>query len=1410
MRHFRLLFALAGLLVAGAVDTARAQSFTIGQPAKTLCIGTPQANPATCTTANVGAVPAFQDVFYKLTFQSNTFSGSVDLLETFPLGFNFLDAKCTIGTVAVTWPPLTASVSGIPPAATTTFSSLSLSPNQTVICSFHGFFSNPGMGVANTVAVKDKNGPGSISAGHNATVANTVQLPDLSVTKTASPTSINVSGGIPQAVTYTITIKNNSTTANVYLGPIFQLADQLAIPSSGVPLQVQLNTAIPVQCTPLPPPGSPSLVPDCLNPVPAQFPPTSPPWTDVQTTAFTPFLTWKFPAPPNPGAAGYIPAGGTITLTYQLLVQANPNINCIKMPGGDKLRNQATFNLTQIPGVTITEQNPNNNTATSADVSVFTGAYVVDPDCGGGFGPPAPAVDVLKKQNNPPSSTIVNPWGTPIDYRITVKNITANPIKIRLRDIVTGLNGTPPFTATVVSQTCTFNGASTTVCQPTVTPPTLTLGQNAPLTMWDQNSPNIQLLAGDVLQLDITLRYDSQSCDSFSSISVKTVRNTVRVKYDVGPQSFMVERSVDTLFGLLPECKFVVDKKVITTPNKIVFGQPFEYLVTYTNNDSATRTVGTLIDAIRIVNANYATQLPFSYSHACKVTAGSITGSIPAPVLGGTGTIVHTTYPSQGARIIQNTGFITFGPYSTLECRVGILVKRPPVGDPYCLSSIEPQLENLALMDVSQYYNANLPWPPSGTYSSGSPNQPSPLTNWHTVTSPLPKCYKLLVNKSVDPPATWTPGGPAPLTYTITLTNAGDTLTGTFVNNVWTGPMLSDLFLPGSPYTPTSVNVTSSCSNPAATWYNWTGPPAANQSFLQITSFPAGCSIKVTFTLPGPFTPGQICNRASVVMNPQGSPDWYANDPNPAIMQAQVCPPVWDTNTLSVLKLVTNKTGVSLSGVTYPVQVICGAPFNQTIILNLTEGIPQTVPNIPVGTNCTVTELTPVGTPTCPPPAVAGWAPPVYAPGQNAVILAPPAKQPTIIVRDTFQCTAPPTGSLTVSKTVYYDSTTPLTSLPFPIEVKVVCTPPLPNPTLMLTGPTMQQVMQWIPVGSVCTIDETPPPLYGGCGWITTYPAGPTVTIQPGNQSLQVINNSACGLVPNSPNLHVYKLLEFQGPSGAELLPTGLSFDVQIKCTPNTVPAIQNVILNLSNQYRFDTSSIVVGDTCKIYETIPSMPASYANRQCHWDITYWNRKAIDMAQSALPVSGDSVLIQYPIGTSELSVHNKLVCLLPPISPPPPGAKHAPLECRSPMTPNAAGSECVCPQGTVMKGRECVPRLECRSPMTPNAAGSECVCPQGTVMKGRECVPRLECREPAFPNRAGTECICPPRMVMKGRECVRQIECREPAFPNRAGTECICPPRMVMKGRECVRMERGDHEQYRGGDFKGEGPRRRDR
>jgi hypothetical protein len=75
---------------------------------------------------------------------------------------------------------------------------------------------------------------------------------------------------------------------------------------------------------------------------------------------------------------------------------------------------------------------------------------------------------------------------------------------------------------------------------------------------------------------------------------------------------------------------------------------------------------------------------------------------------------------------------------------------------------------------------------------------------------------------------------------------------------------------------------------------------------------------------------------------------------------------------------------------------------------------------------------------------------------------------------------------------------------------------------------------------------------------------------------------------------------------------------------------------------------------------------------------------------------------------------------------------------------------------VLKGKECVKStpIQCRPPLIPNAAGTDCVCKPGLVQKGRRCVEPVVCKPPATLDRRG-ECQCPQDMVARGNRCIER-------------------------------------------------------
>jgi Bacterial Ig domain/Domain of unknown function (DUF5979) len=1120
-RHTSPYALLAILLATALAAPARAQVGSPGfpTPAKSLCTGMPDVNNPTACTATFTPAP-YVSVFYTVTLQPfSTVPQTVGLLETLPPGFVRVGASWkVVGTTG----PATTFTSVTLVSTVTRLGWITLHAPQTVVCFIWGYFTNPPSqaSVINHVKVADESWqPVSSEVTHNAIVTWSAPFPsDLAVTKTVTPTSVDVSLG-PQTLTYTVVMTNNGPV-DVYIGPIAELFDKVRTPLNVVPIQVKVvpNSTT---CTSLPP-G----VNDCLNLIPVNnYPPT---WTTAITTP-TSFVSWRFPT----GSAGYIKAGTAIQLTYQVDVRRHLQLFCAR--GGEALKNEVFFGLTLVDNTTvpptsttITEANPANNTASSQDVAVSTGQQI-DPDCGlpDDSGP----IKLVKTQISPLPNTAIVPWNTPVTYRITMTNTDQNPIVVRLRDRVMEWPGTPPFDVIGVTAVCT------PVCTPPgLTPPASLSGYFAQATAWDKTNLTVPGAVSGTpgsVQVDITLTYKPMSCDSFAA-GDDEIRNIARAEYTFNSTNYMTEAYFQTIMASQPACNLIVKKQVLDT-DSVVFGVPLTdpsaltYHLSYQNAGTTQVTIGTLIDAVRIQESNYAASLPFTYSYTCT-PSGTLTGTVPGwPIAAtGSGSIVYTTLPSQGTRIIQS-GPMVFWPGATLTCDVKVSISRPASGDPNCLSGQQPRLENLALMDVSRFYDPNLQWPPSGTYSPTTPvatSQPTSLTNWSAVSVKLPKCYRLVVNKEVHPGMTWAPGGviPSP-TYTITVLNAGDTLTGS-------GLVIGDEFTGSYASLVVPMTQTSTCGATFGTWS--VGTP----SVLPVNVFPANCSIYLTFTLTAALTPpppDKICNRAFAKFVPANSTDWYANTPDPLLLESSLCLPVLATNDLTISKIFNNNAGVQFpNGILFPAIVSCNTPAGTTMTsaVNLNASAAQVMTNVPVGSNCWVSEqwstLPVEGTGKCKPPSVPLWQAAVPSPG-SVVIAARPA-QNLISVTNELDCVTPPVNTLTVSKTFAPPSLVNQVPLGAVFPTQVVC-PPYTNTVANLTSPNYQQDFTNIPVGTPCTITELDPlgtDIPKWCTWSQTYPNGQRLTIpERGTPTLVVQNALLCN---GHPDLAVTK-------SGPTLVP---------------------------------------------------------------------------------------------------------------------------------------------------------------------------------------------------------------------------------------------------------------------------------
>ncbi len=81
-----------------------------------------------------------------------------------------------------------------------------------------------------------------------------------------------------------------------------------------------------------------------------------------------------------------------------------------------------------------------------------------------------------------------------------------------------------------------------------------------------------------------------------------------------------------------------------------------------------------------------------------------------------------------------------------------------------------------------------------------------------------------------------------------------------------------------------------------------------------------------------------------------------------------------------------------------------------------------------------------------------------------------------------------------------------------------------------------------------------------------------------------------------------------------------------------------------------------------------------------------------------------------------------------------------------------GNNNSCVTVTKPAGLPPITKLECKSPLVPNAAGTDCICRTGLTLRSGKCLPQVVCRAPARLNKTETGCFCPDEMVLKGNGC----------------------------------------------------------
>lgn len=805
-------------------------------------------------------------MYYQVEIGPATSASTIWLSEHYAPGFNPQSVICVNASGATVFTAASATAVLLGP--------VSVPAGQTISCAMAGFFtvaSTTSTDASNCVVLTTTQASASCppnaqpgAAKVTATVKTTATLPtDISIAKSASPNAINA----PGQVTYTITISNkpaNQGGKPVYLGPFLQLYDKLTLfNAASQQFKATMLTTPAPSCS-----VTPATAP-CLQAVPVI---SNSPLIVSTNAQYFPQAQWGLLAKWTYAAndPGFFPAGAVMTLQYTVKVETIAT--CASTNQGHGMRNVAFFDLLGEPAATLADAStPDNSTTLTpsppgdpADVAVTTNL----PVC-----PTLPSGSFLKTQISPSSPVA---WGTPVVYKITLTNTSSTTLSnISIKDDVRDVS-TPPFKATVVSATCNITNGPP--CTGTISPPATFNLSSLASDMWTSTgSPSLP--PGATMTLDITIQYDMLGCANAPG-TYWPIENRAFAYY-----SAMINGVLTTLPGQAsvvtttmtqpPLCNFKVDKQFVGgTPATVLFDDlssphVYSYNVTFKNNDPVnSMTMFTVADSLRITVAGYASSLPFEYRYSCS--GAGVSGYAPAqstgyPSFATGGGLIYTSQPTQGLPIFQVGGpGATFAPNAMLICTIDVKIKRPAIGDPNCMGTGAAGLENIAFVSSPSGYNVNA-------------GPPANSDLWHAVQAPLPRCFNLQINKTVQP-ATATSAGPS-LAYTVKVLNNGDPIQGmTSPNWLRVTDTFAGTYAPGTANVDAANPTVVSACNPAVNcvWLSNAGNPLS----FGIQNLGTGQELDMTFMLTPPFNTASVNNDAKIEMLGPQAVNWYARDPN--------------------------------------------------------------------------------------------------------------------------------------------------------------------------------------------------------------------------------------------------------------------------------------------------------------------------------------------------------------------------------------------------------------------------------------------------------------------------------------------------------------------------------------------------
>jgi len=963
-----------------------------------------------------------------------------------------------------------------------------------------------------------------------------------SIVDPAPGNPIDISSGAA-IVRYRIEI---TADADVYFSDQMSITDSLAIPSglAGVPLYVEY-VAGSAECVAPSPTACFGLEmePEVLGATPELITSDTP----------IPYLRWATPD----GEFGLIEAGETYAIQFDLEVDSTCKA-FLWSADGNGLTNSAVIGARD-GGDQYTSELTTQDDRHTIDTVVETGAVDVDPDyCSEPPPPslkfPAGPIKVEKKQITPSGPS---PWGTTpgsgiVLYEITITNDQTvvipphqdpttydNVGPINITDSVRELDGIPPFWAQVVSVGC--QSADPSLCSGTLVPggPHEFFGYNDSKDIWSGSID--QLSPGESVTLTLEIRYYDPACESSPGFGPHEIRNTARISYSKEIQvidefdqiptnpphsqnvvdafgqpithTYNAASSQDTEMDTLPECALkswkTQDPSTFTygpsggdphdANTAFDWGPPVDYTITFANLGDEPVNVGSLFDALRLDQPNYAVALDFDYEFTCESdpTGPAITNFKP----NGSGQIAlrHRTKPLTDARIdfIDDANeWAVFPPDAALRCDVTAKVRRPPENNPFCMSQEQPTFSNMALIDVSRFYPSRLPWNPGAT----SPDVPAPsrpatqpytdeenLSNWiQGPANNLPRCHNFLVNKTAEPSyiSVASAGAGASITYRVSVTDQSDqvgpvstgwgdtTSSGVdgliFVDHffsTWpagTPPVQPDLHVPPS-LTPGATTPPSPdpCAGAQCDWV-FGQFPGQDPSYMDIYEFPptapnARPEISYEYTVPGPFTPDVIVNQAIASIGLGSDDNWYPR----TIERANSISTVVIGSAIEIAKEIDHGDNpiVLASDLAFPVTVNCERPtvgddgtvqmLTQSVEATLSADTPTVVEGIYVNSFCTIEEdLT-----TVPLPAGCTWLEPaitypdVGPAGEGYVHTVASIHPHQAAVTNSYTC--PPPVNVSIVKSASDYSVTAGDAVAFTLTVRNDGDVPIESPTIV-------------------------------------------------------------------------------------------------------------------------------------------------------------------------------------------------------------------------------------------------------------------------------------------------------------------------------------------------------------------------